>query len=156
MTQKINVGNKAPLFILPDKNGRMVKLEDYLGKKIIVLYFYPKDESPGCTKEACFFRDRYELFLKHDAEVIGISSDDRQSHAAFTDKYDLPFILLSDVNDKVREKYDVGATLGLIPGRKTFVIDKKGIIRHQFSSQFNPKKHVDEAIRIITQLQKED
>jgi peroxiredoxin Q/BCP len=152
--KKIAVGQKAPLFSLPNKKGELINLKDFIGKKAIVLYFYPKDETRGCTTEACTFRDRYELFLKANAEVIGVSSDSVESHTQFSSKYKLPFILLSDENQEVRKMYNVGATFGLIPGRVTFIIDKKGIIRHIFSSQFNPKKHVEEALSVLEKINK--
>lgn len=152
---KIGVGDKAPLFSLPDINGKTIHLKDYLGKKILIVYFYPKDETAGCTAEACTFRDRYELFQKADAEVIGISGDSVDSHTNFSSKYKLPFILLSDIDNSVRKNYGVKSTFGLIPGRVTYIIDKKGIIRNVFVSQFNPKKHVDEALKIIDEINKE-
>jgi len=130
-------------------------MKDYIGKKILVVYFYPKDETAGCTTEACTFRDRYELFKKAEAEVIGISGDSIDSHTNFSSKYKLPFILLSDVDNNVRKSYGVKSTFGIIPGRVTYIIDRKGIIRHIFVSQFNPKKHVDEALKIIEEINNE-
>jgi len=153
---KIEVGTKAPLFSLPDKDGKIVNLKDYIGKKSIVLYFYPKDYTSGCTSEACTFRDRYELFKKADAEVIGVSSDSEESHKQFSATYKLPFVLVSDVDSKVRKLYNVSRTMGFIPGRVTYIIDKKGIIRHIFSSQFNPKKHIDEALIVLTKIEEEN
>ena len=153
--EKVKVGSEAPLFSLPKESGEMVNLKDFIGKKLIVMYFYPKDYTSGCTTEACTFRDRYELFLKAGAEVIGISGDSIESHSEFASTYKLPFILLSDKDNEVRKLYSVGSTLGIIPGRVTYIIDKKGIVRHIFSSQFNPKKHVDEAIKILEQLNEE-
>jgi peroxiredoxin Q/BCP len=152
----VKIGDKAPLFILPDKDGKDIVLDSFIGKKIIVLYFYPKDETAGCTAEACTFRDRYELFQKIGAEVIGISGDSLESHENFASKYKLPFILLSDEKNEVRKLYNVKSTFGFIPGRVTYIIDKKGIIRHIFVSQFNPKKHVDEALRIIEEINAEN
>ncbi len=151
----MGVGDKAPIFSLPDINGKTIHLKDYIGKKILVVYFYPKDETAGCTTEACTFRDRYELFKKAEAEVIGISGDSIESHTNFSSKYKLPFILLSDVDNSVRTSYGVKSTFGIIPGRVTYIIDRKGIIRHIFVSQFNPKKHVDEALKIIDELNNE-
>ncbi len=148
----MKVGDSAPLFSLADSSGKEVKLKDYLGKKSIVLYFYPKDYTRGCTTEACSFRDRYELFLKAGAEVIGISGDSSESHANFAVTYKLPFVLLSDVKNKVRKLYNVGSTFGIIPGRVTYILDKRGIIQHIFSSQINPKKHIDEALRILDEM----
>ncbi|MGC9780171.1 MAG: peroxiredoxin [Candidatus Heimdallarchaeota archaeon] len=155
-SKSLAIGDKAPLFSLPNKAGETIKLEDYIGKKVLVVYFYPKNETAGCTTEACTFRDRYELFTKANAEVIGISGDSLESHTDFSSKYKLPFILLSDSDNKVRKLYDVKATFGLIPGRVTYIIDRKGIIQQIFVSQFNPKKHVDEALRVIAEINKEN
>jgi len=150
----IREGVKAPVFILPSQDGSMVDLTQFAGKKAIVLYFYPKDESYGCTKEACSFRDNYEVFKEAGAEVIGISSDDEASHKSFASHYKLPFILLSDKGRKVAEMYNVGMTMGLLPGRVTYVIDENGIIRKIFSSQFNFEKHIEEALKVITKYKK--
>ena len=148
----IKVGDKAPDFTLVSQNGENVSLSQFFGKKNIVLYFYPKDESRGCTRQACEFRDKYEVFSDLGAEVVGVSSDDVESHKAFASKYFLPFILLSDADNKVRELYGVESTFGFIPGRVTFVIDKKGVVRHVFSSQFHPKKHIEEALEVLKKL----
>jgi len=150
--ETIKVGQKAPGFILPDKNGNNVTLSDYLGKANIVLFFYPKDESYGCTKEACSFRDSYEDFKDAGAEVIGISSDNQTSHQEFAVHHQLPFILLSDKDRKIAKLYGVGNTLGLLPGRVTFVIDKNGIIRMIYSSQVNFEKHVKEAVEALRKM----
>jgi peroxiredoxin Q/BCP len=143
---KVSVGDNAPDFTLPSQSGEPVSLNALVGSKEIVLYFYPRDNTQGCTAEACAFRDSYEVFKEHGAEVIGVSSDTADSHRAFTSKYKLPFILLSDEGGKVRKLYGVPPTLGILSGRATYIIDKKGIVRHIFNSQFNPKKHVDEAL----------
>jgi len=152
MASKIEIGSKAPEFSLPDQRGRRINLTDYLGKTNLVVYFYPKDESFGCTKEACSFRDNYEVFKEAGAEVIGISSDDIASHQAFAANHKLPFILLSDKDRTVAEKYGVGKSLGVLPGRVTFVIDKQGIVRMMFSSQLNFEKHITEAIETLKKL----
>ncbi len=114
-----------------------------------MLYFYPKDETHGCTVEACMFRDKYEAFKKYDAEVVGISSDSIDSHRNFASKHNLPFVLLSDKEEEVRKLYGVSSTWGVIPGRVTFIIDKKGIIRHIFSSQRNLRRHIDKALEAL-------
>ena len=120
----------------------------------MVIYFYPKDDTPGCTKEACSFRDFYEDFNEAGAMVIGISDDSPNTHADFAKKNNLPFTLLSDHGNKVRELLGVPKSLlGLIPGRVTYVIDKKGIVRHVFNSQFNVEKHVHEAIEVLKQIE---
>ena len=113
----------------------------------------PKDFSPGCTKEACRFRDNYEAFSKMGAQVIGISSQDQVSHEKFAAQYKLPYLLLSDPNGSVRDAYGVKKTLGFLPGRATFVIDRQGTIRHVFSSQMNAERHIDEALQALRQMQ---
>jgi peroxiredoxin Q/BCP len=150
--QKIETGSKAPLFSLPDQQGKIVNLSDMIGKTSLVIFFYPKDESYGCTKEACSFRDNYEDFKEAGAEVIGISSDDASSHQSFAKKHKLPFILLSDINEKAAALYGVGTTLGVLPGRVTFVIDKQGVIRMKFSSQLNFQKHISEALDMVKKI----
>ena len=140
------VGDRAPDFALPDAGGGTVRLSDFRGKKAVVLYFYPKDDTPGCTKEACGFRDSYEEFTSAGAEVIGVSSDSGESHRGFASKHKLPFTLLSDRGGKVRRQYGVPATLGLLPGRVTFVIDRGGVVRHVFNSQLAATRHVREAL----------
>ena len=147
--------DKAPDFELPDQHGNGVRLYDLTGTKNIVLYFYPKDDTPGCTIEAKAFRDNYEVFTEQGAMVIGISSDSEDSHKNFCTKYDLPFTLLSDQGGKVRKLYGVPKTLGLYPGRVTYIIDKQGIIRHIFDSQLNPQQHIDEALKILKTMNKD-
>jgi peroxiredoxin Q/BCP len=142
-------GDRAPEFSLPDANGRSVRLADFRGKRAVVLYFYPKDDTPGCTKEACGFRDSYEEFTAAGAEVIGVSSDSGASHQGFARKHKLPFTLLSDRDGTVRKQYGVPATLGLLPGRVTFVIDRAGVVRHVFNSQLAATRHVAEALAAL-------
>jgi thioredoxin-dependent peroxiredoxin len=148
-TNKIEIGELAPDFTLPDQSGQPVSLSDFKGQKAVVLYFYPKDNTPGCTAEACAFRDSYEVFKEAGAEVIGVSSDSADSHQGFAARHQLPFILLSDKGGKLRKQYGVPATLGLLPGRVTYVIDKEGVIRHIFNSQFAATRHVEEALKIL-------
>ena len=149
---KVDVGSVAPNFTLPSQSGEMVSLKDFLGKKPVVLFFYPKDGTPGCTKEACAFRDEYREFGKLDAEVIGISSDSVESHGRFAAKHGLPFALLSDEGGKVRELYGVPSTLGLFPGRVTYVLDREGVVTHVFSSQLGAHKHVEEALEALRSI----
>jgi peroxiredoxin Q/BCP len=149
----VKVGEKAPVFTLESQKGEMVSLSNLIGKKNIVLFFYPKDKSRGCTRQACEFRDKYAVFKDRGAEVIGISSDDISSHKSFADEFMLPFILLSDPKGVVRKLYGVKSTFGIIPGRVTFVIDKKGVVRHIFSSQFKPKKHIKEALDALEKIE---
>ena len=151
----VKVGDKAPDFTLPSQLGDNVTLSEYFGKKNVVLYFYPKDESPGCTREACTFRDSYEELTSLGAEVIGVSSQGVESHRSFATHHGLPFILLSDAGNKVRQLYGVPSTMGIVPGRVTYIIDKKGVVRHIFSSQTQAEKHVEEAIKMLKELEKE-
>jgi peroxiredoxin Q/BCP len=153
---KVNVGDKAPDFTLDSQTGENVTLSDFFGKKNVVLYFYPKDETPGCTREACTFRDSYELFTDLGAEVIGVSADTVESHKAFAEHHNLPFTLLSDLDNNVRKLYGATSTLGFIPGRVTFIIDKKGVVRHVFSSQLQPEKHIEEAKEVLKRINEEE
>ena len=146
---EVKVGSRAPNFTLLSQSAQMVSLKDFIGEKPVVLFFYPKDDTPGCTKEACAFRDDYEDFGKLDAEVIGISSDSVESHRRFAAKHNLPYTLLSDEERKVRKLYGVPNTLGLFPGRVTYIIDQEGVVRHIFSSQLGAEKHVEEALKAL-------
>lgn len=152
----VKVGDKAPDFTLPSQMGDDVTLSEYLGKKNIVLYFYPKDETPGCVKEACTFRDAYQQLTDLGAEVLGISGQSVESHVAFASHYGLPFILLADVDNRVRELYDVPKSMGLMPGRVTYIIDKKGVVQHIFNSQTHAERHAEEAKQALEAIQKEE
>jgi peroxiredoxin Q/BCP len=145
----VKVGDLAPDFTLTSQTGESVSLKDFQGKKSVVLYFYPKDDTPGCTAEACAFRDSYQVFKDAGAEVIGISSDNTQSHQQFVKKHNLPFILLSDTGNKVRQLYGVPATLWILPGRVTYIIDKDGVVRHLFDSMLEFQRHVEEALTTL-------
>jgi peroxiredoxin Q/BCP len=147
----LSVGDRAPDFALPSASGS-VRLADVLQQKAVVLYFYPKDETPGCTAEACAFRDSYEVFTQAGAEVIGVSDDTVESHRSFAAHHRLPFLLLSDPDGEVRRRYGVSGWLGLLRGRVTFVIDRQGIVRHVFDSQLQATRHVDEAVETIRRL----
>ena len=155
MARSVQVGDKAPDFTLPSQSGEAVRLQDRLGERVIVLYFYPKDNTPGCTAEACAFRDSHETFTDAGAEVIGVSSDSSDKHAAFAGQHQLPFTLLSDQGGKVRKLYGVPAVLGLLPGRVTYVIDRQGTVRHVFGPMTNIGQHVSDALEIVRQLQTE-
>ena len=141
--------------MLPSQIGDNVTLSEYFGKKNIVLYFYPKDETRGCTREACEFRDQYDVFTDLGAEVIGVSAQNVESHKSFATHYGLPFILLSDEKNEVRKLYGVPSSMGIIPGRVTYIIDKKGVVRHIFNSQFQPEKHIKEALKVLKEIEKE-
>jgi len=149
----LRIGQPAPDFTLPDQNNEETSLSDYRNKNNVVLFFYPKDFSPGCTTQACHFRDSYEDFTDLGAVVIGISGDSVESHKKFLDEYLLPFTLLSDRDGEVRKLYGATKIFGLLPGRYTFIIDKDGIIRYIFTSETDMKKHIDEALRVLSALQ---
>jgi peroxiredoxin Q/BCP len=151
MSKMLSVGDKAPIFSLPDQDGVMMDLAELIGKKAIVLYFYPKDFTSGCTMEAHEFRDMHEQFQGGGAVVLGVSVDDMATHKQFAVEHELPFRLLSDVDDKVRDIYGAWG-LAHTPGRVTFLIDKKGTIRMVFSSQLQPKKHIEEGLRVLAEI----
>jgi len=146
---KVKVGDPAPGFNLESGSGQKVSLSDYRGKRSVILYFYPKDETIGCTREACGFRDSYEVFKELGGEVIGVSSDTVDSHRRFAEHHQLPFTLLSDPEKELRKLYGVPSTLGFLPGRVTYIIDRQGIVRHIFRSQTRAEEHVKEAIRFL-------
>jgi thioredoxin-dependent peroxiredoxin len=142
---KVKIGDCAPDFTLQSSTGENISLSQFLGKKNVVLFFYPRDEGPTCCKEAEAFRDNYEAFKVSNAEVIGISAQSVESHKSFASHHNLQYVLLSDVDNKVRKLFGVSATLG-IPGRVTYVIDKKGIVKHVFISQLHFIKHAKDAL----------
>ena len=146
----MNIGDPMPEATLVDGGGNPVQLRDRIGKPLVV-YFYPKDDTFGCTREACTFRDHYEDFLAAGADVIGVSRDDAASHAKFKDRHRLPFTLLSDPGGKVSDAWDVKGPFGM-PGRVTFVFDKDGVLRHKFESAIRFGKHVEEALGVVKQL----
>nr|GEZ96589.1 peroxiredoxin Q, chloroplastic [Tanacetum cinerariifolium] len=149
---KVNKGSVPPAFTLKDQDGKTVSLSKFKGKPL-VLYFYPADETPGCTKQACAFRDSYEKFKKAGAQVVGISGDDSDSHKAFAKKYKLPFTLLSDEGNKVRKDWGVPSDLfGTLPGRQTYVLDKNGVVQLVYNNQFQPEKHIDETLKLLQSL----
>ena len=148
----LHVGDRAPDFRLPALRGGEVALSDFLGKKNVVLFFYPKDETLGCTVEACTFRDSYEDFRNSGAEVIGISSDSIESHKAFAEHHHLPMQLLADKGGHVRAQYGIKPSLGLFDGRETFIIDKQGVVRHVYRSQVRVKQHVEESLAVLARL----
>ena len=148
----IQVGDTAPDFTIEVHTGAQVSLAEFRDKKAVVLYFYPKDGSPVCTKEACSFRDAYESFGEAGAVVIGVSADPTKRHRAFAEEQGLPFLLATDEGGALRKAFGVPKSLGLLPGRVTYVIDKKGIVRHIFRSQFAADRHVAEALDTVREL----
>lgn len=151
-TRAPRVGDPAPDFTLPSAAGGTVSLADFRGKSEVVLYFYPKAGTPVCSAEACSFRDSYEAFREAGAEVIGVSSDTAETHQKFASRLGLPFVLLSDPGGEVRARYGVPKTLGVFPGRTTYLIDRQGVIRHVFSSQMMVNRHVTEALGVLRSL----
>lgn len=149
--RKIELGDQVPLFSLLDQNSEVFNVTKYIGKPMVI-YFYPKDDTPGCTKEACRFRDDFESFTDLDAIVVGISADSVESHKKFEEKYNLPFTLLADTNNVVRNMFGVPKNLFLIPGRVTYVIDEKGIIQYMFNSQLSAEKHIENALKALNKV----
>ncbi|MFN3754405.1 peroxiredoxin [Flavobacterium sp.] len=148
----LQVGDKILNFSAIDTNGNQFESDSVVGKKSLVIYFYPKDDTRVCTEQACSFRDQYEDFKALGAEVIGVSSDSVKSHQKFAKQYRLPFILLSDSDKKLRKLFGVpNDLLGLIPGRVTYVIDKDGIVQLVFNSM-SGKIHIQKALEILKRL----
>lgn len=146
-------GSKIPELTLLDQDENKVVLNELAGNNPLVIYFYPKDETPGCTKEACTFRDHFEDFEKLGAKVYGISADSPKSHRAFIKRHRLNFTLLSDPDRKAEKAFNVPRNLfGLLPGRVTFIFDKYGIVQHTFNSALNPAKHISEALEKLSEL----
>jgi len=149
----LKIGDKLPSFSAKDTNGNVFNSQEYIGKQPIVIYFYPKDDTPGCTAQACSFRDNYQEFKDLGAEVVGISSDTVTSHLKFKSKFNLPFILLSDNDKKLRKLFGVQNNLFIIPGRETFVMDKNGIILMIFNSM-SAEIHIEKALKTLKELVK--
>ncbi len=148
----LNFGDRLPDFSLFDQEGKSRTSQQCKGKKL-VLFFYPKDDTPGCTAEACGFRDKYDLFELFGTVVWGVSNDNQLSHQRFAEKNKLPFPILSDEKNSLRKKFGVQKVLGLLDGRVTYLIDSGGIIRHVFNDLFNSTKHVTTALQILEQIQ---
>ena len=146
-------GDKVPEFSLKDQEGKDFNLAELIGKKPLVIFFYPKNFTPGCIKEVCSFRDQYQDFTDIGAEVIGISGDGQDSHEKFAKKYKLPYTLLSDSDKEVRKLFGVKSSLlGLLPGRVTYVVDKQWYIRLIFENQFGAEQHISQALTILKQI----
>ena len=155
--KRIQVGDRVPSFTLKDQHGNLIDINTYTGKKKLVIYFYPKDGSLSCTRQACFFRDLYDVFNEADAVVIGISQQSVESHKRFTEVNNLNYTLLSDPDNTARKLFGVPSQLfGLVPGRVTYVADKSGKVVYIFDSQIYVQRHVDEALKICLVLKKTD
>ena len=148
----LQVGDAAPQFTVTASDGRSVSLAEFRGKQAVVVFFYPRDNTSVCTKEACAFRDAYEDFTQAGAVVIGVSSDSDASHQAFAESHRLPYILVADVDGALRRLFGVPNTLLILPGRVTYVIDRDGIVRHVFNAMFQGKQHVEEALKTVREL----
>jgi peroxiredoxin Q/BCP len=146
---RIQVGDRAPEFTAATQDGRTIHLADYRDKQAVVLFFYPKDNTAICTREACSFRDSYEKFAEAGAEVIGVSGDSEESHRGFAQQHRLSFPLVSDADGSLRKAFGVPKTLGLLPGRVTYVIDKQGVVRLVYSAQFAADEHVRRALEAV-------
>lgn len=147
---KVQVGDRIPEFKLMDQNGDEFNSSQFMGNTAMVIYFYPKDDTPGCTKEACKFRDSYEEFTDKNVKVVGISADNIQSHKDFAAKYNLPFTLLSDTENEIRKLFGVKANMfGMIPGRVTYIVDKQGNVISIYESALNAEKHIDKALEAL-------
>lgn len=152
MLMSIEVEDRAPEIHAKTSDGQEFRLSDLRGKKVAVVFFYPKDNSPFCTQEACSFRDSYEDFVQRGAEVIGISGDTDQSHQSFANSHQLPFRMIADSSGAIRQAFDVPKSFLLLPGRVTYVVDRDGIVRLKFHSALFPNQHVKEALRIVESL----
>ena len=148
---KLQKGDQLPHFILNDENHQPIDIASIKGK-FLVLYFYPKDDTPGCVKEACSFRDSFQDLVDAGAVVYGVSNDKPTTHAQFKEKYRLPFSLLSDTGGELRKLLGVpGDLFGLLPGRVTYIFDPEGRLIEEFKSQLSPQKHVKEALKVIVE-----
>ncbi len=148
----IGVGDSAPDFAREAHTGQTVTLSEYRGQKAVVLFFYPKDGTPVCTAEACSFRDSHEIFAETGAVVIGVSSDSHEKHRRFAAENRLPYLLLSDADGSLRSLFGVPKTMGIFPGRVTYVIDREGVVRHVTDVQLSSARHIAESLEIVKQL----
>lgn len=151
--ERLDVGGRIPEFELPDQNGNIFRSKGL--SRPAVFYFYPHDDTPGCTAQACSFRDAFEYFTDMGVDVIGISSDDEGSHRRFAEKHSLPFTLLSDVDGEVRSAFGVPKSFGILPGRVTYVVDASGVIRYVFNSQMRTSEHVRRSLEILKEIMQE-
>jgi len=152
MASPLEPGDKLPTFSLPNHDGETVRSEDLTGRGPFVVYFYPRDDTPGCTVEACAFRDEFEAFTEAGAAVYGVSADTPDQHRTFREKHNLPFTLLSDRDGTLSKAFGVKRSFGILPGRVTWVFDADGVVQHRFASQLQPRRHVTEALEVVRRL----
>ncbi|MBN2862985.1 MAG: peroxiredoxin [Bacteroidales bacterium] len=153
----VQAGDMIPEFSLPDQNGNMVNITDFIGRKKLVIFFYPRDGSHNCTKEACYFRDLSQTFDEVNAVILGISGQSVSSHKKFAEQYRLDYLILSDEGNHIRKLFGVPSNLfGMLDGRVTYVTDQDGKIAHIFNSQLQPERHVDEALKVCLLLKRTD
>ena len=150
--KSIHVGDRAPEFTVTASDGRQVSLADFKGKRAVVIFFYPRDNTSVCTQEACAFRDAYEDFVQAGAVVIGVSSDSNKTHQTFAASQRLPYLLIADVDGSLRRTFAVPNSMLILPGRVTYVIDRDGIVRHVFNALFQGKEHMEEALQTVRTL----
>ncbi len=151
--KSIQIGDHVPELTLAAHDGRTISLADFKGRQAVVLFFYPADNTAICTREACSFRDAHQEFIEAGAFVIGVSGDSESTHRSFAETQRLPYLLVADVDGSLRRAFGVPKTFGLLPGRVTYVIDRDGVVRHVFHSQFAGRKHAEEALRIVRNLE---
>ncbi len=155
--KQIKLGDFIPDFSLKDQDGNLIEISNFLGKKKMVIFFYPQDGSLNCTREACYFRDLSDVFDEADAVIIGISGQSVESHKEFAEINRLKYTLLSDAGDSVRKLLGVpGRVFGLVPGRVTYVTDRSGKVVYIFDSQTETQRHADEALKICLLLKRTD
>lgn len=152
MASPLEPGDALPTFSLPNHDGETVRNEDLTGRGPFVVYFYPRDDTPGCTVEACAFRDEFEAFTEAGAAVYGVSADTPDQHRTFREKHNLPFTLLSDRDGTLSKAFGVKRSFGILPGRVTWVFDADGVVQHRFASQLQPRRHVAEALEVVRRL----
>lgn len=152
MASPLEPGDALPTFSLPNHDGETVRSEDLTGRGPFVVYFYPRDDTPGCTVEACAFRDEFEAFTEAGAAVYGVSADTPDQHRTFREKHNLPFTLLSDRDGTLSKAFGVKRSFGILPGRVTWVFDADGVVQHRFASQLQPRRHVAEALEVVRRL----
>ncbi len=150
--RQLEAGDTAPNFTLSTQTGDSWELYPSLEDGPVVLFFYPKDDTPVCAAEVCAFRDRHEVFTGRGARVVGVSSDSVSSHQSFANRHDLPYTLLSDLGGEVRALFGVKKSLGFMDGRVTFIVDKGAVVRHVHQAQFGVKGHVESALEVLDGL----